>query len=292
MPEIHIDKRSSCLLKIRGAMNSLAKAEKRVACYICDNPSEVVRLTINELTGLCNSSYATVNRFCRKIGYSGYKEMKADLINDIANNQDSDDISDIVVTPDMTTAGICEKVYSLAFKILEDSLSIVDIDVVDKAVEALSNAKRIFFTGTGTSGLSARYAYSKFFRIRLPCYAEEDTTLKKLLVSLTGEGDVLFAISSSGRSRDIVECARIAKCNGATVISLSDFSISPISKISDINLYTTPRNVNAFLNIDMPLTIGQLAIIDMLYICCCKALGEKAASVYAKTKEAAASGKI
>lgn len=292
MPEIRIDKRSSCLLKIRGTMGNLKSAEKRIACYICENPSEVVRLTINELTKLCDSSYATVNRFCKKIGYSGYKDLKADLVNDIANNQSADDITDIVITPDMTTTKICEKVYSLAFRILEDSLAIVDIDTVDKVVDAMCGAKKIIFIGTGNSGLSAKYAYSKFFRIGLPCYTEEDATLRKLLISLVGEGDMVFAISSSGRSEDIVECARIAKRNGATVVSLSDFTISPISKTSDLNLYTTPRNVNAFINIDMPLTIGQLTIIDMLYICCCKALGEKATSTYAKTKSIADTGKL
>ncbi|MHB8961852.1 MAG: MurR/RpiR family transcriptional regulator [Saccharofermentanales bacterium] len=292
MPEILLDKRKSCLLKIRGTMDSLKSAERRIAQYICDNPAHVVKLTIQELSAECDSSYATVNRFCKKMGYSGFKELKAVLVNDIMNNKGMEEIKDIDITPDMTTSKICEKVYDVAFRILEDSFAIIDVDTVDKVVVSLLKARKIIFIGTGNSGLSAKYAYSKFFRIGLPCINEDDATLRKLLVSLAREGDIVFAISSSGRSEDIVDCARTARANGAEVISLSDFTISPLSKTSDLNLYTTPRSVSAFIGIDMPLTIGQLTIIDMLYICCCKALGDKATRTYQSTKSAADSGKV
>lgn len=291
MSEMIRDKRRSCLLKIHGSFDSLKSAEKRIAQYICDYPSEVIKLTINELSDLCNSSYSTINRFCKKMGYNGFKDLKNDLVNDVMNNNDIE-ITDIAITPDMTTKNICEKVYDLAFRILEDSLAIVDFSAVDKVVDSLLGAKQIHFIGTGNSGLSAKYAYSKFFRIGLPCISETDSTLRKLLISLTGTQDIVFAISSSGRSEEILECAKIAKKNGATVISLSDFTISPISKISDLNLYTTPRNVNAFINIDMPLTIGQLTIIDMIYFCCCKKMGKKATDTYQITKMVADLGKL
>lgn len=292
MPEFFIDKRRSCLLKIHGSIDNLKSAEKRIAQYIYDNPSEVIKLTINQLAEKCNSSYATVNRFCKKMGYSGFKTLKSDLVNDIANQNNENSISDISITPEMTTEEIFSKVYDLTFRILEDSFAILNAKVVDKVVEELLKARKIIFIGTGNSGLSAKYAYSKFFRIGLPCVSENDATLRKLMVSLSGKGDIVFAISSSGRSEEIVECARIAKRNNATVISLSDFTISPISKTSDLNLYTTPRNVSAFMNIDMPLTVSQLTIIDTIYICCCKVMGRKATEAYSITKEFADKEKI
>lgn len=292
MAEYIIDKRRSCLLKIHGSMDNLKSAERRIAQYIYDNPSEVIKLTINQLAEKCNSSYATVHRFCKKMGYSGFKELKNDLVNDVANQTNENTIKDISITPDMTTEEIFSKVYDLTFRILEDSFSILNAQVVDKVVDEFLKAKKIVFIGTGNSGLSAKYAYSKFFRIGLPCISENDATLRKLLISLTGKGDVVFAISSSGRSEEIVECARIAKKNGAVVVALSDFALSPISKTSDWNLYTTPRNVNALMNIDMPLTVSQLTIIDTIYICCCKVMGEEATKSYSVTKEFADKEKI
>ena len=292
MSQIEIDSRRSCIIRIQGTCNNLKSAEKRIAEYILKNTTVVIKMTINELAVGTNSSYASINRFCRKIGYSGYKELKNDLINDITNKQSSEEVTALEITSDMTTKIVCEKVYHLAFKILEDSLSIIDISIIDKVVDVMLNANKIFFLGTGASGISAYYAYSKYFRIGVNCFFENDTTLKMLQVGLLKEGDVLFAISSSGRTIDIVEAAKEAKKRGVTIISLSDFTISPLSRTSDYNLYTTPRNVGAFMNIDMPLTTGQITIIDMLYMCCCKMLGERATKSYELTKEFADSGKL
>jgi RpiR family carbohydrate utilization transcriptional regulator len=106
------------------------------------------------------------------------------------------------------------------------------------------------------------------------------------------EKDILFAISSSGRTAEIVECARMANKNNVHVISLSDFAISPLTKVSNTNLYTTPRNASLFLNIDMPLIVGQIALIDILYSCCCIRMSEKAPDLYNKTKISADAEKI
>jgi len=111
-------------------------------------------------------------------------------------------------------------------------------------------------------------------------------------VALLNKGDVLFVISSSGRTKEIVDCAQLAKNNHITVISLSDFAISALTKVSDINLFTTPRNTNMFLNIDMPLIIGQITLIDILYSCCFAQNSEMASELYGKTKASADSEKM
>ena len=287
MTDFRREKSRGCLLKIRGSFESLNNAEQRIAQYICDRPAEVLGLTINELSASCKSSYTTVNRFCKKMGYVGFKELKADLANDVMHgSQDISNIPDVICTTDMATEMILQKVYESAVQVLEDCITITDAETIDKVVDCILGARQIHFIGTGFSGLSAQYASTKFFRIGLPCIYEKDTTLRRMRISLTTAEDVVFAISSSGRSKEIVECARMAKKNGATVVSLSDFTFSALSKVSSFNLYTTPRNMNVFPNIDMPLTIGQLTVLDILYVCCCKKLEKKAIDLYHLTKQA------
>jgi RpiR family carbohydrate utilization transcriptional regulator len=196
------------------------------------------------------------------------------------------------ISSDATTEQVCEKVFETSSKILEESMTIIDYAAIDKAVDRLINAANVCFIGAGTSGISARYAYTKFFRIGIPCYHEADATLYKMKVSILTENDVLFAISSSGRTAEIVECARIANKNNVCVISLSDFAISPLTKVSDTNLYTTPRNANLFLDIDMPLIIGQITLVDILYSCCCLKMSDKSADLYIKTKSSADAEKL
>lgn len=289
----NLSNKGGCILRMKSVYDDLKTAEKRIGDYVLNNTEEVIDLTIEELASKSNSSYATITRFCKRLGYSGYKEFKSSLVNDIILNRGVDElIYSLSISNDTSTESISEKIYTLAMNVLEDSYKIVDASDIDAAVDKMLNAASICFIGAGYSGISARYAYGKFFRIGLPCFSELDSTLYRMKVSIMSEGDVLFAISSSGRTGNIIDAVDLAKKHGVTVISLSDFAISPLTKVSDINLHTTPRNVNLFMNIDMPLIIGQIAIIDVLYSCCCVRLAEKASENYKKTKASSDAEKL
>lgn len=281
----NLSNKGGCILRIKSVYDDLKTAEKRIGDCVLNNTEEVIDLTIEELAEKSNSSYATITRFCKRLGYSGYKEFKSSLINDIILNRGVDElIYSLSISNETSTESISEKIYTLAMNVLEDSYKIMDASDIDAAIDKMLQADSICFIGAGYSGISARYAYSKFFRIGLPCFSELDSTLYRMKVSIMSEGDVLFAISSSGRTGNIIDAVNLAKRHNVTVISLSDFAISPLTKVSDINLHTTPRNVNLFMNIDMPLIIGQIAIIDVLYSCCCVRLAEKASEKYKLTK--------
>lgn len=277
--------KSSCRLRIKGMYDSLKSAEARLADFILQNPEESINLTIQELADQSNTSYATVTRFCKKMGYSGYKDFRNGMIQDAVNHQSYEALEeDLNISLQESIETISENIYRFFIRSLEESLSILNYNLIEQAVDALTHANTICFIGTGTSGISARYAYSRFFRIGLSCVFEADATLYRMQVSTLKPGDVLFAISSSGRSSDIVKCATIARKNGVKVISLSDFAVSPLTKNSDITIFTTPRNASLFQNIDMPLVVNQITVIDVLYSSCCSRFPEEAARIYQNTR--------
>ena len=163
----------------------------------------------------------------------------------------------------------------------------IDLKEIERAVDAMVASDQVLFVGSGTSGVSCTYAYTKFFRLGIDCQVQIDPVLSKMKAGILDRDDVLFAISSSGRTRHAIDAAQLAKDQGATVIALTDYAISPLSKIADINLYTTPRNVNHHLELEMPLLIGQITLIDVLQICCVSRLPEEALGEYRTTKTAA-----
>lgn len=282
----------SCILRLQATVASLKPAERRIADYILQNPQDVLSSTLNELALKSGCSYATINRLINRIGYSGFKELKKYLYQDTIINNSLDFMDVVTFSQNTSTEEICKNIYSLSSKVLEDSNNIMDAKSVDLAADKIISTKKLCIVGTGSSGIIARYAYSRFFRIGIPCNYDEDTTLFSMHASLLKKGDVLFAISSSGRSSNILKCAQIAKENGAHIISLCDYAISPLSQISDTNLFTTSRNTHLFMNIDMPLLIGQIFLLDALHMCCSVKLGKHASELYSKTKRSADTEKI
>lgn len=275
-------------LRIEGLRDSLKSAERRLADYILKHPDQVIHMTIQELEKGSGASYATIIRFCKKSGFSGFKSLKNSLIQDVIKQSPAPISSGgfpIEEKDDVRT--IVNKTFQSSLQILEETRRILDEEALAKAIKKIVNAGEVVFIGTGTSGITARYAFTRFFRIGIRCSAETDSTLLKIKSSILTEKDVLFAVSSSGRSRCIIDAARHAKKQKAAVISLCDYAISPLSRLASVQLYTTPRNVAQFMDTEMPLFVAQIHLIDILFFSACLALGKSAFDRFQLTKSVA-----
>ncbi len=245
-------------------------SDQRIATYLLNNSQKIYQLTLNELAEETEVSYATICRFFKKLDISGFKEFK-----DIMRKQsiEPENIAignpeiDLNINPQLTFSQISNKICDFTANVIKrcnDTINMLDIE---KIARILDDAEFIYFIGLGTSAITAKYAYTKFFRIKPTCSFDSDVIVSKMKASIMTKKNVLFVVSSSGRTKNILDIARIAKTNGATVISLSDFSISSLASISDVTISTTIRESNKFIDTDFPLIQGQITIIDVLYSC-------------------------
>lgn len=280
--------KGGCLIKIEALLDSLKSAESRLADYILKHPEEVTRLTIQELQDKSGSSYATIFRFCKKAGYLGYKDFKKSLMLDLQKKEEDVYITaGFPINMEDSVEEIVNKTFSHSHAVLEDTRKILNSNLLEEAAQIMARSNRIHFIGTGTSGVIAKYAYTRFVRMGISCLAETDPTMYQVIIAVMEPKEVLFAISASGRSMGIVRATKQAREKGIPVISLSDYAISPLTKLSNINLYTTPRNTILFSDLDVPLITGQINILDILFARCCSIIGRGAIEQYQKSKSGA-----
>lgn len=282
----------SCFLRLQAILNNLKPAEHRAAEFILHHPQETLDSTITELAEKTNTSYATISRLITKIGFSGIKDMKKSLYQDVIHYNPADTLEMMTLYQSTSTKDICKILYTQMLEMLKNSYELCSPGLIEDAADKILQARNFCIIGTGLSNISARYAYSYFLRIGINCHFDEDCTHYKMQTSLLNSDDLLMAISSTGRSENILDCARIAKKNQADVIVLSDFAISPLSQLADIRLFTTMRSSSQFMGMDMPQLISQIYIINSLYLCCCMKMGNKSTELFNKTKEATESEKI
>ena len=77
---------------IDSAAETLSPSLARVANFIRARPVTVVDSTINELAALCETSVASVVRFCRAIGFSGYAQLRMALASELGKESGSDQL--------------------------------------------------------------------------------------------------------------------------------------------------------------------------------------------------------
>ena len=249
------------IMKIKVLKAGLSKSEQRVCDYIIENPTEVIHFSVSELAERSGVSDATVVRTCRKIGSSSYQDLKVTLAQDIVTPLQT--INEEITSED-STSQVLGKVFQSTLYTLNYTYEILNVSAVEQAVEALMAAQRIEVCGLGNSHAVANDIQHKFMRLGLPVTAYTDNHLQIMSASLLGPKAVLFAISHSGSSRDIVHCAKVAKKNGATVISLTNIGRSPLYDLADIRLCTASSETR-YRILALSSRLAQMTIVDAIY---------------------------
>ncbi len=249
------------ITQIRAAMPEFRASEKKVAETVLKSPEAVITKSITNLAEDSDVSEPTVTRFCRKLGLSGFMELKLCIARELPSGSYLHE--NVTETDDLPA--IFEKLFKSGIEALRESLNQIDMTALQAAVEALSKARRIDFYGQGGSAIVARDAYHKFFRLGIPCSVHDDPHMQVMSASFLKKGDVLIAISHTGSTKDIIESVKIAKKAGATVIGIAGGAKSPLLKVSDITISVNSKEA-ALLLAPMTSRLVQLAIIDVLFV--------------------------
>ncbi|MBR2965229.1 MAG: MurR/RpiR family transcriptional regulator [Clostridia bacterium] len=259
------------LLQAQLRYNDMGKSEKKVADWLFSHSGEILPYSITDLASKCDSSEATIVRFSKRLGYSGYQELKLFLAQEYEKK---------VIVPNITGADDCfsifEKVCNDAYMSLERTKKTLSADSMTRAAKAISEARRVVIIGLGTSAQVAEDASNKFLRAGCNSSAYADTHMQAIAVSQLKAGDVVIGISQSGSSKDIVEAMKTARSHGATTISITSKERSPIARQSDVLLLTdTEETRHSSLGLNSH--ISRLVVIDAL---CYKIVYQNAAQAF------------
>lgn len=252
--------KSSCLVNIQSKLKLLTGSEKKVANYVLENYMEVLDYTVTELSEKADVSDATVVRFCRSVGYKGYQDLKINLAQDAIVPYKHLNTS---LEEKDTPAQIATKVIRSEIETLEETISILDMGELEKAAKAILQARRVVFFGSGGSAMVASDAMHKFLKIGIQCIIQMDVDVQAMESALLEKGDVAIGISHSGTNRNVIECLKNAKANGATTIGLTTYGKSPIQRQCDYILMTSTKET-VFKSESVTARIAQLSVIDSL----------------------------
>ncbi|GAA5443813.1 HTH-type transcriptional regulator HexR [Microbulbifer sp. NBRC 101763] len=247
--------------KISEQLSSMRKSERKVAEYILANPDEIIHMRIVDLATEAQVSEPTVVRFCRAVGCSGFQEFKLNLAQQLAS---SPSFGQIAVTETDTIAEYKRKVFDSTVDTLLKVRDRIDDRALEAAVTAMAASKRVEFFGFGASGAVAADAQHKFFRLQLATAAHSDHHIQNMSAMSMQPGDVVVAISQSGRTKALLRSMSMAKEQGALVVGLAP-SGSPVAQQASIPLEV---DVEEDIEIYTPLSsrIAHLVVIDVLAI--------------------------
>lgn len=238
------------------SIKQLNESELYILRYINANASKIVDIGIRELADSISFSTATIMRFCKKLNFSGYSELRFAIKQDLANSK--------LELETHNNTQLSKEIKDIADDI-RNTISLVSEDTLNETVKELTSNKNIHLFGTGISGIVINYIERLLFSIgKHNVYRYRSSKLCDHAISNMNDNDILIVMSSSGKFVPTIKTVKLAKVMDVFVIAISPFTKNEISKAADINLHFFSEKRENF-GAEYTSRLPVFYIIDMIF---------------------------
>ena len=257
------------ILLIKQRYPTMSNVEKRIADTILSDPERAANSTIVYIAATAEVSEGSVSNFATSFGFKGFSQLKISLAQSISEYRESDEILD-ADTPKQILCKLIDRANA-SFRSTLDTLG----SELDEAIDVLTEANRVIVIGVGHSKTVASDIAMRLMRLGLNATAEPDPLLAAIAIAQLGKNDCVIAVSGSGRTKDIISAASVARDVGAAVISLTSYNNSPLAEVSNIVLQTISMEAEVYRE---PTTVrlAQLMLCDCIVESLAHRMGEAA----------------
>lgn len=215
-------------------INSFTVSELYVFTYLDKNKEEVIDLSVKELSEKTFVSTATVMRVAKKLGFSGFTELKYAIKQELDSRKSQ---SEARKSLEIVKQNLLNEV-----SITKDNLP---DDEVKQVAAILKSKKRIHMFAKGLTLTVLEYAAKQLQTAYRPVYLYNDTHIAYINAEAFTEDDVIFLASLSGKTHQVIRVAQIAKSRGASIVTITGRRVNELSKMGDINFKVANERVGS-----------------------------------------------
>jgi DNA-binding MurR/RpiR family transcriptional regulator len=253
---VNISPDRSVLDIIKGNFKDMFFAETKVAKFIIEYPERALESNVSETAELSGVSDATVIRFCQRLGFGGFYQMKLQLSHDLGKGQQaiSSPVSNDLKLPSDVILKTAQLISTIAQRL--------DPAIVMSCVDAINKSDTIYVVGNGQSKI---LAHDILFRLTRLGYRTAGGSFFGTDIENVYRGtkrDVLICVSHSGETKKTIQALDIASLRGMTTIALTDSEKNLLTKNADYSLVSGIWGKQDNVIITNNSYIGMLVVID------------------------------
>ena len=222
------------VLRIKEEYRKLTKSEKKVADYFIENYKDAINESTQSIAVATDTSPATVIRFVKTLKFDGLQQLKLAIAADMDSQKP--DITDEIIHQKDGLSEIVEKNKRNLINSIERLYALMDLGLIEKSVDAIDSAKKVYLFGVGASGIVCYDINYKLSRIGKNVVFNNDIHLQLVNLNFITKEDACVCVSYSGNTKETVLVAEIAKKAGAKTVGICCYGRNELSKICDITL--------------------------------------------------------
>ena len=236
----------------------------RLASWLLQQRQQIVELPISRVAQETGVTETTIVRFCKGIGYSGYRELRLALVQSVGVDKGLQlGAGESSPEPgDGSMLSLAKKLVAINTDVLTRTPQLLDEQSLEQAVEALLKGTEVYLVGFGSSTPIALDLYQRLLRLGIRATICSDPHILTVITTNLEPGAVLFGVTYSGQSRDLVDALKAVKGREATTIVLTSNAGAAAARLADILLISAVPEMAA--RETVATRISQLAIVDVL----------------------------
>ena len=239
----------------------LSKGQKLIAEYILNHYDKAAFMTAAKLGTSIGVSESTVVRFASELGFSGYPKLQRSLQQLIRNKLTT--VQRIELSNDyITQENALKNVLKADIENIKATLEKINYQTFEDIVNSLFKARKIYIIGLRDS--SALSEFLAFYlnlildNVELVAYGVSDIFEQMLNIN---EQDIVIGIGFPRYAIRTIEALTFARSKHATIVSITDSLLSPLSVNADYTL-VAQSNMTSFVDS----LVAPLSVINALII--------------------------
>jgi RpiR family transcriptional regulator, repressor of rpiB and als operon len=247
--------------RIRMMMPHLTPLERRVVDMILGRRDFDETTSLRTIADDAGVSEAMIVKITKKLGFAGFKDFRSGIAeyNRLPTAELHQELS-----PDDSGGELAQKVFRTSIHAIEETLSILDPEALERAADLIFAARQRDLYGIGGSAQIARDVSHKFLRIGVRTSVFDDAHMMLMSAALLGPSDVAIGFSHSGTTTAVIEALELARRRGARTIALTNYATSPLAELADVVLCSTAQG-SPLLGENAAARIAQLVIFDAVF---------------------------
>lgn len=253
---------------MRATLPQMSAAMSKIAELILADPALPLDLSITELAQRAGTSAATVTRFCRLVGYSGYVQLRVGLATELGRDDASESWRTDIgrsYDPDDAPADVLSKLLNAHARALEATAELVDIEEVTRIAKAIWQCRHLDLYGIANSGTMAQDLQGRLYRIGVNAHAWDEAHKGLASAAILNADAIAIGISNSGRTKETLEMLELAKENGAFTVAITRDRTSPLARVADTCIINASPHHEAQPD-DPSARYAQILVLDLLYL--------------------------
>ncbi|APC10085.1 MULTISPECIES: MurR/RpiR family transcriptional regulator [Providencia] len=215
----------------------LAENQRKIAQFIIENPENVLNLSSQQLAEILDVSQSAIVKFSQKVGVKGYPALKLALSEIIGRQQLNESAPHVAlhnrIAPNDNLMVVAQKLAMEKNHSITETTKLIDFKQFEKIVERIDQSQRVQIVGIGGSGLTAKDLSYKLQKIGITTLVESDHHVQIAAALTLNANDIQIVISFTGKRKDMLTAANIARKQGACVVAITRDRHSPLAQISD-----------------------------------------------------------